>query len=196
MRNAYYVVFICACVVTSTSTLLADEIEVQPLSRQFASEYQLDPAFYKKFSKLIDETIEAYRQGRISEIEYLKRVNEAKEQMRQGHGDDRPAKLKRYKHAPAYYGLLQEPMAQYAVKQPEIDMAQLVADVAIRMEEIIESKKVRDWVRNPDVQNQIKAAIEEHLFSVKGRYDIPLTLADIDQISRSLVELAKQRDHL
>jgi len=33
-----------------------------------------DPAFYKKFSRLLEETIEEYRQRRIDEIEYLENV--------------------------------------------------------------------------------------------------------------------------
>ena len=35
------------------------------------------PAFYQKFSKLIDETIEAYRQERLTELGYLERVTQA-----------------------------------------------------------------------------------------------------------------------
>ena len=35
-----------------------------------------DPAFFKKFSKMLEETIEEYRLGRISEAEYLQRAEE------------------------------------------------------------------------------------------------------------------------
>ncbi|HEX9923345.1 MAG TPA: HsdR family type I site-specific deoxyribonuclease [Anaerolineae bacterium] len=163
--------------------------------KQTATEYMdQDPAFYKTFSRLIDEAIEAYRVGRLTEIEYLKQVNQAMQQMRAGHVADRPEKLNRYKHAPAYFGVIREPVGQYAVDKPALDMAELMADLAIRIEEIIEAQKVRDWTRNSDVQKRIRAAIEDHLFSIKGRYDIPLTFADIEQLSESLVEIAKQRD--
>jgi type I restriction enzyme R subunit len=35
-----------------------------------------DPAFYKKFSDMLKDTIKAYEEHRISETEYLKRVTE------------------------------------------------------------------------------------------------------------------------
>jgi hypothetical protein len=42
-----------------------------------------------------------------------------------------------------------------------------IPDVAIRLEQIIEDKKIRDWTTNLDVQNEIKLAIEDYLYSVK-----------------------------
>ncbi|MCG3208349.1 MAG: hypothetical protein FOGNACKC_01952 [Anaerolineae bacterium] len=155
-----------------------------------------DPAFYKKFSRLIDETIEAYRVGRLTEAQYLEQVTAAMAQMRQGHSADRPARLNRYKHAPAYYGSLQAPLEQYTGKMDGPDLTEITTDAAIRVEELIEARKVTDWSRNLDVQRRMQADIEDYLFSLKGRYGIPLTLADIEQMSGSLVELAKQREHL
>ncbi|MFI3320735.1 MAG: hypothetical protein SNH01_08355 [Rikenellaceae bacterium] len=37
------------------------------------------PDFYKKFSDMLKETILAYEQGRISDLEYLNKVNSIKE---------------------------------------------------------------------------------------------------------------------
>jgi type I restriction enzyme R subunit len=155
-----------------------------------------DPVFYKKFSKLIDETIEAYRQGRISEAEYLQRTSEILGRVQAGKDEALPQKLHRYRDAPAYYGSIREPLVQYVVDAPELDMEDLVADVAIRMEEIIEERKIRDWTTNLDVQNQIKFAMEEYLYSVKGRYDIPLTPGDMDVILDSVIDIAKQRNRV
>jgi len=56
--------------------------------------------------------------------------------------------------------------------------------------------EIRDWTRNPDVQNQIKFAMEEYLYSIKGRYDIPLTGGDMDVILDSVLQVAKRRDTL
>ena len=71
-----------------------------------------------------------------------------------------------------------------------------IPDVAIRLEQIIEDKKIRDWTTNLDVQNEIKLAIEDYLYSVKGRYDIPLTGVDIDLILDNVIEVAKQRERM
>jgi hypothetical protein len=38
-----------------------------------------DPVFYRRFSKILEEAIAAYRERRISEVEYLKRATEVME---------------------------------------------------------------------------------------------------------------------
>jgi type I restriction enzyme R subunit len=72
----------------------------------------------------------------------------------------------------------------------------LSADMAIRLEEIIERHKIRDWVRNDDVKALMTNDIEDYLFSVKGRYELPLTLTEIDHILEQVIHIAIQRDHL
>jgi type I restriction enzyme R subunit len=155
-----------------------------------------DPAFYEKFSRLIEETIEAYRQGRISEAEYLKRASEILHTVQTGRDADTPGKLFQYRDAPAFYRAMYDPLAQYEVDVPGATKDDLLADVAIRLEQIVEERKIRDWTTNLDVQNEIKRAMDEYLYSVKGRYEIPLTDGDIDVILDRVLELAKQRDRL
>ena len=87
-------------------------------------------------------------------------------------------------------------MGQYTTNTETLGIEELTADIAIELEEIIEGKKVRDWVNNLDVQNQMKMEIEDYLYSIKGRYEIQLTPGDMDQILASVIEVAKQRDPL
>jgi len=155
-----------------------------------------DPAFYAKFSRLIEETIEAYRQGRISEAEYLIHASEILHTVQTGRDADTPGKLFQYRDAPAFYRAMYDPLSQYQVDVPGTTKDELLADVAIRLEQIVEERKIRDWTTNLDVQNEIKRAMDEYLYSVKGRYDIPITEGDIDVILDRVLELAKQRDRL
>ncbi|NVM23590.1 MAG: type I restriction endonuclease subunit R, partial [Desulfobacterales bacterium] len=165
--------------------------------KRTVTEYmERDPAFYEKFSRLIDETIKAYREGRISEAEYLQRATEIMQTIRSGKDASMPEKLRRYRDASAYYGVIREPLVQYTVNVPELSMDDLIADVAIRLEQIIEERKIRDWTTNLDVQNQIKLAMEDYLYSIKGRYNIPLTGGDMDVILDSVLEVAKHRDRM
>jgi type I restriction enzyme R subunit len=155
-----------------------------------------DPAFYERFSRLIQETIEAYRQGRISEAEYLKRASEILHTIQTGRDADTPGQLFQYRDAPAFFRAMRDPLARYEVDVPGTTKDELLADVAIRLEQIIEARKIRDWTTNLDVQNEIKRAMDEYLYSIKGRYEIPLTDGDIDVILDSVLEIAKQRDRL
>jgi type I restriction enzyme R subunit len=153
-----------------------------------------DPAFYNRFSRMIEETIEAYRRGRMDELEYLRRAREILQQVRTGRDASLPARLGRYRHAPAYYGILREPLRRYEVGGLDLDDA--CADMAIALEGIIEAHKVRDWTTNLDVQNEMKRAMEEQLYLAKERYAIPLSGGDLDVILDGLIDAAKHRDAL
>ncbi len=164
------------------------------VKRTVTENMERDPAFYEKFSRLIEETIEAYRQGRISEAEYLQRAGDIHQIVVSGRDTDTPGKLDRYRDASAYYGVIREPMVQYEVNVPGATIDDLMADMAIRLEQIIEERKIRDWTTNLDVQREIQRAMDEYLCDVKGRYDIPLSDGDLDVILDSVLEIAKQRD--
>jgi len=178
-----------------TTVARADTI-AHHVKRTVTENMEKDPAFYARFSKLIDETIQAYREGRISEAEYLRRTTEIMQAVQSRKDASTPEKLRRYRDASAYYGVIREPLTQYTVSAPELSMEDLIADVAIRLEQIIEERKIRDWTTNPDVQNQIKFAMEEYLYTIKGRYNIPLTGGDMDVILDSVLEIAKHRDRM
>ena len=67
-----------------------------------------DPAFYKKFSQLLKETIAAYEQGRIDEVEYLQRVLKYKDDVLAHTDNELPDELQHNNAAKAYYGLALE----------------------------------------------------------------------------------------
>ncbi len=151
-----------------------------------------DPAFYAKFSRLIEETIADYRQGRIDEVEYYKQVAETLTTFQQGHDDTTPSKLTTYRDAGAYYGVIHEPLARYATEDGALD--ELIADIAIRMEHIIEERKITDWTNNPDVQQAILREMDDYLYSIKGRHNLPLSDGDITVILDIVLEVAKRRE--
>ena len=163
--------------------------------RRTVTEYmERDPAFYRRFSVLIDETIRAYRQGRIDEAEYLEEVSHILQNVQRGRDDATPAKLDRYRDASAYYGVIHEPVSQYTVGEGAESTDELIADMAIELERIIETKKIRDWTMNTDVQKEIRLAMEDYLWEVRKAHDLPLTFGDMDEILDRVIEVAKQRD--
>jgi type I restriction enzyme R subunit len=164
----------------------ADTIAYQ-LKRTITEIMEQDPAFYRKFSQLIDDTIEAYRQGRIDELEYLTQIEDAREQVETGHDRSLPAKLHRCRDAPAYYGAIRDVLAGYSLDD------EWVADMAIHVEELIEKHKVRDWAGNLDVLNRLRQSIDDYLFEAEGQYGITLDGAEMDSIIGQVIEIAKKR---
>jgi len=151
-----------------------------------------DPAFYKKFSELLEAAIADFRIERLSDADYLKRVQEIAEKVRNRTGDEIPAKLEHEDVAKAFYGVLLDIFDKYA-DQNAIDPRDLGADAGLKIDEIVRERRVVYWTHNADVQNQMKGAIEDYLFELKEKKGFDLTFEDIDQILESCLDIARVR---
>ena len=149
-----------------------------------------DPAFYRKLSQLIDEAFQLYKQGRIDEIEYLKRMRQAEETLASGVTDNTPARLSHSRDARAYFGIISESLESRAVD------LEILADMAIEFEKCIESLKVRDWVGNRDVENKMKRDLDDQLYTMNRANGWNLSDADQDVLLNGIIAVARQRDSL
>jgi len=155
-----------------------------------------NPQTYRRFSQLITETIEAYRAGRLSEAEYLKQMQDILGQVQQETTRDIPARLHRYQHAQAYFGVLRSILEISPGDLTNVISEDVQADMAIEIEAIIERRKIRDWVTNRDIQKAMMNDIEDYLYAIKAQYDLPLTEVEMDLVLEQVLEVAKQRDRL
>ena len=155
-----------------------------------------NPQAYQRFSHLISETIEAYRAGRLSEIEYLTQMRDMLGQVQQGKIRNIPERLHRYKHASAYFGVLQSILEATSDDQTNIVSEDALADMAIEIENAIEKRKIRDWINNRDIQKAMMNDIEDYLYNLKAHHKLPLTGVDMDLLLEQVLEVAKQRDRL
>jgi type I restriction enzyme R subunit len=83
-------------------------------------------------------------------------------------------------------------MAHYAIDGQSND--DFAADIAVQLERLIDQHKVRDWTTKRDVQNAMWNAIEDYLFSIKGRYDLDMDHDAIDRIIEDVLAVAKRRE--
>ena len=74
------------------------------------------------------------------------------------------------------------------------DLAAIAAETALKAMKVIEEKKIRDWTGNRDVENAMTNELEDLLYGVKGRYDIPFKPDDMDEILGGVIRVAKRRD--
>ena len=155
-----------------------------------------NPAVYRRFSQLITDTIEAYKAGRLSEAEYLKQMRDVLKQTQQGSDRNVPARLHRYQHAPAYYGILQSVLEPSLVGPAGVIPEELLADMAIEIEKVIEKRKIRDWTNNRDIHKAMMNDIEDYLYNIKEQYSMVVTSVEMDLILEQILEVAKQRDRL
>jgi type I restriction enzyme, R subunit len=149
-----------------------------------------DPAFYKRFSDLLESAIADFRAQRVSEAEYLTNVRGISERVRDRSGDDVPEAVRYKPTARAFYGILRE-RALPGGYGSGVDPADLGVEAALKIDEIVEENRIVEWTKNVDVQNRMRNQIDDYLYEVKRRKNIPLTSEDIDEIMEQCLDVAK-----
>ena len=166
-------------------------------ARHITENMDTDPVFYKKFSQLLKETIAAYEQGRINEIEYLRQVTEYMDKVLSHTDSDIPASIQDNNAARAYFGLSFE-VYKAVAKDTGIDLKALALETANTVDSIIKryvtdnEKTVVDWQNKGQLIGKMKIEIEDYLIDeVKRKYEIPMTFDDMDMIIDRCTDVAK-----
>ena len=162
-----------------------------------------DPVFYDRFAKLVQQAIDDYRHSRISEMEYLKKVEAFLATVRQGHSVELPVELdgERHRAARAFFGVLGE-----ALETPEItprqvresgtgvDRRKMAVDVALEVEERVRPfAQIVDWVHSPDLVKDVEGAIDDALFDIRTKHGVNWSTAEIDQMLERMVSVLKKQ---
>jgi type I restriction enzyme, R subunit len=151
-----------------TDASIADTI-AHRLTRSIEMDWDEDPIFFEKFSKLVQETIAAFHNGRISELAYLTKIRELRDkvQSRQDDTDPTPSRLRDDPHAQAFWGLARRNLEKAGFASPE-----LAADIALRLSAIIQKRRKVGWQNDRDVENLIRNDIDDFFFEeLRGRDD-------------------------
>lgn len=156
-----------------------------------------DPVFYKKFSELVQETIDAYRQGRIDEAEYLRRASQYNETVRTGHESDLPAQLQGHPDAQAFFGIITELIAKHGVKEDHPSYNNRVSsdtpvEIALAIEAIINQHKIVDWDRNDSISTDIANGVDDYLFELQNTNKIRFKPTEMDEIIERCLIIAKK----
>lgn len=170
--------------------------------RAISERLEQDPAFYEKFSRMIQEAIDEYRAKRLSDLdarskrladlEYLQKVNEIRDAVVSRRDDTLPSELAANADAAAVFGLLRPFVAKHVDDSAQLQAA--TARAAIDMWEIFRrNRKVGYW-DDLDAQRQTMNEIDDYLYDeVKGRQNIPLSTDQMDSIIEKTMQLARHR---
>lgn len=154
-----------------------------------------DPAFYKKFSQLIKETIELYEQGRLTDSEYLEKMMQYKEDVLNHTDSELPAELEHNNAAKAYFGIALENYKRLFPKMPVREMALATAhafDDIIRQTVIVDDSVLVDWQSKTDTIGKMKIRLEDELIdNIKRKYSLTFPFDDMDIIIDGCVDVAK-----
>jgi len=160
--------------------------------RAITEKMEEDPTFYRQFSDLLEETIRAYRERRLSERDYLNSVVDlASKVARKDRGREVPESIRGNEDAQAFYGVLD---AQLTTK----DGAQVSGDdaalIAVDIVEIIKTHLIVDIWSNDVAQNNLRNAIDDFFFDIlRDRRGIELPVEILDDIELKIMDLARAR---
>ena len=158
-------------------------------SKYITDNLEKDRVFYERFSKLIEETLEAYRNKRISEKELLERASEFKERVLTRTGDELPEVLDGNDAAKAFYGILKENVTKKNKMDSRLEA--LFADMSLHIDMLILTHRVVDWARNLHIQNTIKNLVEDYIFDVKSKERLEINFDIIDKILEEVIKAAR-----
>jgi type I restriction enzyme, R subunit len=160
--------------------------------RAITERLEQDPAFYEKFSRLIQQAIDDYRSKRLSDLDYLQRVKEIRDAIVTRRDDDLPADLADNADAAAVFGLMR-PFVAGHLTDP-VRVLSETATAAVDVWEIFRrNRKVGYW-DDLDAQRQTINEIDDYLYDeMKGRKEILFSTEEMDSIIAKTMELAKHR---
>ncbi|HIH10846.1 TPA: type I restriction endonuclease subunit R [Candidatus Woesearchaeota archaeon] len=157
-----------------------------------------DPAFYKKFSQMLKDTIADYEAKRINEAHYLNKVQEIMNNVLAHTDSDIPDALKEKDVAKAFYGLCVESLNDKI--QDNIVRIKISTQAALNIDEMIQQavldidKPIIDWQYKTNITGKLQIDIGDYFIDeVRDKYNINLSFGEMDEIANKCIEVAKIR---
>ncbi|MFB9231983.1 type I restriction endonuclease subunit R [Pseudohalocynthiibacter aestuariivivens] len=160
--------------------------------RAITEKMEEDPTFYREFSELLEDTIRAYRERRLSERDYLNSVVDlASKVARKDRGREVPEPIRGNDDAQAFFGVLDTRLTTSDGVQVSGDD---VAHIALDIVGIIRAHLIVDIWSNDVAQNNLRNAIDDFFFDVlRDQKEIELPVEVLDDIELKIMDLARAR---
>lgn len=182
---------------TTGKVAKADKIASRT-SKHISEKMDEDPAFYKKFSQMLKDTIAEYEAKRISEALYLSRVQDIMNHVLAHTDDDIPEQLRNRDVAKAFFGLTVEALAEKI--QDNVIRKEVSTQTALQIDNIIQQtildngQPIVDWQYKTNITGKLFIEIGDYLIDeVRNKYDINISFSEMDKIVDDCIEVAKIR---
>jgi len=182
---------------TTGNAAKADKIASRT-SKHITEKMDEDPAFYKKFSQLLRETIADYEAKRISEAQYLQSVQDIMNNVLARTDDEIPELLQTRDVAKAFYGLTLEALSEKI--QNSDDCKEIAVQSALTIDDLIQKAvldngvPIVDWQYKTNITGKLLIEIGDYLIDeVRDKFGIDLNFKEMDKIAEECIEVAKLR---
>lgn len=157
-----------------------------------------DPAFYKKFSQMLRETIFEYETHRINEVVYLMRVMEIMNNVLAHTDSEIPELLNDKDVAKAFYGLSVESLND-KIKDAAI-LKEVSVQTALKVDGLVQDAvldngiPIVDWQVKSNITGKLLIEIGDYLIDeVRDKYGVELSFGEMDEIAKKCIDVAKIR---
>jgi type I restriction enzyme R subunit len=157
-----------------------------------------DPALYTRFAKMVQAIIDAFREGRLSDAEYLIKARDVRTTVvreTQGGGRaDVPETVRGNALTAALYGQAEASIREISGSDTE----EIATLIAVEFATIIDRHKRVGWVNDVDIEKLMRQDMDDFLLDeIKGRrgqYGLDFDLIDamLDQAIARARKLAAQ----
>lgn len=182
---------------TTGKAAKADKIASRT-AKHIAEKMDEDPAFYKKFSQMLKETIADYEAKRINEAQYLSRVHDIMNNVLAYTDNDIPTLLQDKEVAKAFYGLtveaLTDKIQDNKIRKEVSTQTALYIDELLQNYVIDNGKPIVDWQFKTNITGKLLIEIGDYLIDeVRDKYNVSLSFQEMDKIADDCIEVAKIR---
>lgn len=158
-----------------------------------------DPAFYKRFSQLLAQTIADYEARRISETQYLQKTKSVMDSVLNHTDSEIPEFLKDKSVAAAFFGLTKEFLGG------KITDSKLVSSIAehtaLQIDGMIKqevfgsgSKPIVEWGIKKEITGKLIIEIGDYLIDeVRDKYEMEISYSEIDSFAERILAVAIKR---
>ncbi len=182
---------------TTGKAAKADKIASRT-SKHISEKMNEDPAFYKKFSLMLKETIADYEAKRINEAQFLNKVQEIMNIVLLHTDSDIPEALKDRDIAKAFYGLSLESLGDKI--KDDVVKREISTQTALNIDDMIidavldNGKPIIDWQYKTNITGKLQIEIGDYLIDeVRDKYNINISFGEMDEIANKCIEVAKIR---
>ncbi len=182
---------------TTGKAAKADKIASRT-AKHISEKIDEDPAFYKKFSQMLKETIANYEAKRMTETAYLSSVKEIMNNVLARTDSDIPERLRNRDIARAFYGLTLEALSEKF--QDSIVRCEVSTQAALQIDDLVQQaildhgQPIIDWQFKTNITGKLLIEIGDYLIDeVRDKYQIDLSFDEMDIIAADCISVAKIR---
>ena len=165
------------------------DIIAHAVKNRIVENLEKDPVFYQQFSQLIQQTIDDFRQERISSAEYLQKAGNIRDQMDSRQRDDVPGELRDDEEACAYFGVIKSCLAEMEVNGP---LDNIAAKTARAIQSAINNHWKVDFWNDSNAQKSVKDEIDDFFYDdLQAKHGIDLPPEKMDEIAGRTMKIAE-----